>query len=99
MIVIELDDEDRPRIAVDEIAQPGGVGVQLRAIENASIHDLDRRWLMRQDARRGRERIEQVRELHDQQRFRPGQFDEPQLCFEDDAERAFGADEEGVSRG
>src|SRR5262245_35316123 len=93
-VAVELDNQNRPGIALKEIAQSTRFRIEFRAIEDESIHDLDRGRLMHQDRRRGGKRFEQIRELHDEQRLRLGQFDKSEFRFEHDAERPFGADEE-----
>ena len=91
---VELDQEDCPGIAPEKTTQAGGLGVELGAIEHVPVHDLDRRRLMGQDGRRGGERIEQVGELDDHHSLGPGQLDQAERGFDDQAERALRADEE-----
>ena len=49
---------------------------------------------MLENERRGRQRIEQVGEFHNQRRPRAGQFHEPELGFDRQAERALRADKQ-----
>ena len=82
-VAVELDDQDRAGIALrgNRAAGPprGSACVQSRMIP---VHDLDRRGPMREDRRRRGQSVEQVGELHDEQRLGVGQLDEPQLRFE-----------------
>ena len=83
-----------PGSPCEEVAQPGGLGVQPGAVEDVAVHHLDRRRLVRQDGRRGRQGVEQVGELDDEHGLRPRQLDQAQLRLDDDAERPLRADEQ-----
>ena len=66
-------------------------GTLLRVIEDEAVHHLDGRRMVLQDGRRGLERLEQIRELHGENRFRLRQRHEPHARLEDHAERALRA--------
>lgn len=91
---VELDDEDGAGVTAQEIPQPGGVGVEFGAVEDVAVHDLDGGRTVGEDGRHCGQRVEQVGELHDEQRLRPRQLHQPQFRLQHDAERAFRADEQ-----
>ena len=64
----------------------------LRVVEDEPVHHLDGRRPVREDHRRGLERLEQIGELDRQHRLRLRQRDQVDLRFEHDAERALGSD-------
>ena len=67
-------------------------GALLRVVEDEAVHHLDRRRPVREDRRRRLERLQQIGELDRQHGLGLRQRHQRDLRFEDDAQRAFGAD-------
>ncbi len=94
LIALQFDDENGGRVAAQEIAQPGCLWIQGRAIENVFVDNFHCRRGVGQDRRRRRQSVQQVRKLNDQNRFCFRKRDELKLSLENDAQSAFGADQQ-----
>ena len=93
MLTIELDDQDRSRLAMQEITQSRRLGIKLRAVEHVFVDNFYGTRAMRQDERRRRQRVEQFGELDNEQRLSLRQRSEPQLRLQRNGERALRTDE------
>ncbi len=94
-IAVELDAQQRAGIGVENRAAQGVErGALARVIEDEAIHHFDCRRTMLQDRGHRRERVEQMLELDGQHRLGGGQRHQIEARFDDQAERAFGADDQ-----
>src|SRR5262249_53560443 len=93
-LTIELDNEDRTGVSLDEVAQTRRLGVQLGAVEDVLVGNFDSGRIVLQDHRRGSQRVEQLLEVHHDDDFRLRQLQQAELRFERGGEGAFGGDEE-----
>ena len=64
LIALQFDDENGGRVVVQEIAEPGCLWIQARAIENVFVNNFHCRRAVDQDRRSRRQSVQQVRKLN-----------------------------------